>query len=165
MRAAEGCAQSFEFLAGLKSLHQHYWIARGQPGAFANPYFEKFHRALVSGATERGEIQLLAVDAGAHRLGFLYNFVHRGRVYNYQSGFNYQPQEKHDRPGLVAHMQAILFNAARGLDAYDFLAGDAAYKRALGTHSAAIFWVVVQRSRLRFRIEAAARALRDFRRR
>ncbi len=40
---------------------------------------------------------------------------------------------------------------------YDYLAGDSEYKQALGTAVGAMSWVTLQRSRMRFRLEGAAR--------
>jgi CelD/BcsL family acetyltransferase involved in cellulose biosynthesis len=156
---AEDAAQASVFLDGLKELHQKYWVARGQPGAFSSRFFEDFHRRLLQQAFARGEIQVLAIDAGAQRLGYLYNFVHRGRVYNYQSGFNYEICEKHNRPGLVAHAKAIEFNASAGHAVYDFLAGDVQYKKTMGTVAGEMTWLTVQRKRLRFLAEDWARQL------
>ena len=165
VRCAADSAQALEFLDGLKSLHQLYWIARGQPGAFAKEFFDRFHRRLVTNGIARGEIQLLAIDAGEHRLGYVYNFVHRGRVCNYQTGFNYDLIERHSRPGLIAHACSVTHNAGLGHRIYDLLAGDARYKRELGTAMTEMFWVVLQRNRVRFRLEDAARSLRQFARR
>lgn len=159
LHCASDIAQALAFLDGLKTLHQRYWSARGEPGAFANAFFERFHRQLVRSAFERGEIQLLAVDAGARRLGYIYNFVRRGHVYNYQSGLDYHVCEKHNRPGLVAHMLAVELSARSGYSLYDYLAGDTEYKQALGTASGTISWATVQRDRVRFRIEGAGRIL------
>lgn len=157
---AADAKQALAFLGDLEALHQAYWTGRGQPGAFASVFFGRFHRRLVVEAFERGEIQLLAVDVGARRLGCIYNFVYRGRVYNYQSGFDYGLCEKHNRPGLVAHVRAIEFNGGCGHAVYDFLAGDVEYKRALGTSAGSMSWHIVQRDRVRFRLEDAARVLR-----
>ena len=44
---AETADQADAFLDGLKNLHQRYWVGRGKPGAFAEPFFERFHRALI----------------------------------------------------------------------------------------------------------------------
>jgi CelD/BcsL family acetyltransferase involved in cellulose biosynthesis len=153
--------QALLFLDGLKALHQKYWMGRGEAGAFANPFFDRFHHKLVHDSFDTGEVQIIAVDAGDRRLGYIYNFVYRGRIYNYQSGFNYQLCERHNRPGLVAHACAVELNARSGHEIYDFLAGDSEYKQALGTAAASMSWVVVQRDRLRFRLEAMGRKLRD----
>lgn len=159
LHCAADTAQALSFLEGLKTYHQSYWAARGEPGAFANPFFERFHRQLVQSAFARGEIQLLAVDAGKRRLGYVYNFLRRGHIYNYQSGLDYHICGKHNRPGLVAHMLAVEFNARAGHRVYDYLAGDSEYKQALGTAAGEMSWVTVQRDRVRFRVEWAARML------
>jgi CelD/BcsL family acetyltransferase involved in cellulose biosynthesis len=159
LQCASDTKQALAFLEGLKTLHQSYWAARGEPGAFANPFFERFHRQLVRNAFARGEIQMLAVDAGARRIGYIYNFVRRGHIYNYQSGLDYHVCEKHNRPGLVAHMLAVELSARSGHRVYDYLAGDSEYKRALGTAVREMSWVTVQRDRMRFRIERAGRVV------
>lgn len=161
VRAAVDSKQAVAFLDDLKTLHQKYWIDRGEPGAFASPFFDLFHHQLIEDAFARGEIQLLAIDAGTRRLGYIYNFLYRGRVYNYQLGLDYDLCEKHNRPGLVAHTCAIQLNANAGHAIYDFLAGDAEYKQSLGTDVATMSWVVIQRDRLRFRVESLARGIRN----
>jgi CelD/BcsL family acetyltransferase involved in cellulose biosynthesis len=162
VRAAADSDAATASLAALKALHQPYWIARGKPGAFASPYFEQFHDRLVQTAFARGEIQLLAVEVGSRPLGYLYNFVYRGHVYNYQSGFDYRLCDKHNRPGLVSHARAVEFNAACGHTVYDFLGGADPYKRALGPRVSSMSWVVLQRPRWRFKLEDALRTTRKW---
>ena len=161
LRCAADAGEARAFLDGLRELHQRYWTARGEPGAFANPFFDRFHARLVGDAFARGEIQLVAVTAGEKLLGYIYNFVHQGRIYNYQLGLDYELCEKHNRPGLVAHAYAVEFNARLGHAVYDFMMGETEYKQALGTDRSEMSWVVVQRDRLRFRAEALARRVRD----
>jgi CelD/BcsL family acetyltransferase involved in cellulose biosynthesis len=115
---------------------------------------------LVRDAFGRDEIQLLAIEAGSKRIGYIYNFIYRGRVYNYQTGFDYALCQTHNRPGLVSHARAIEFNAARGHLIYDFLGGDLEYKQALGTGDAVMSWATLQRERLRFTVEDVMRATR-----
>jgi hypothetical protein len=160
--AASDLRAALTYFEGLKFLHQRYWAARGQPGAFANAFFERFHRGLVRNAFRRGEIQLLAVEAAGSQIGYLYNFVYRNRVYNYQTGFDYALCKRHNRPGLVSHASAIEYNAECGHSVYDFLAGDEKYKQALGTRRDSMSWVVLQRPRLRFRFEDRMRELRNW---
>ena len=86
LRAAESAEEALAMLDRLKALHQTSWQRRGQPGCFAAPWFESFHRDLIRARFSSGEIQLLAATAGDRPIGYLYNFAHRDRVYAYQSG-------------------------------------------------------------------------------
>jgi CelD/BcsL family acetyltransferase involved in cellulose biosynthesis len=130
------------FLAALGVLHQQSWIRRGQHGAFANPDFVAFHHELLAGAWPRGEVDVLRVDAGGQVLGYLYNFRWRGRVANYQSGFDYDAADSaQQKPGLTCHHLAAAMYAAEGLDAYDLLAGEQRYKTSLATGSETLHWV------------------------
>jgi len=136
-------AEAEEFLDALAALHQATWTARGSPGAFANPSFRVFHRALLARALPRGEAELLRVAAGGTVIGYLYNFRHRGRVLAYQSGFDYAAAGLHQKPGLTCHHAAITLARREGAVAYDFLAGGDRYKTSFANATTALFWLDV----------------------
>jgi len=115
-------------------LHQAYWQQKGLPGSFANPFFNEFHAELIRSHFAEGSIQLLRMSAGKAVLGYLYNFVDQGRVYNYQSGYDYELcQKQYSRPGFVTHVYAVELNRTAGHHIYDFMAGDSEYKQLLGS--------------------------------
>jgi CelD/BcsL family acetyltransferase involved in cellulose biosynthesis len=161
LEQARSLDEAREFFARLRALHQQYWVARGLPGAFANEFLVRFHERFIAEAFDEGHVQLLRVRAGESEIGYIYNLVHRRRVYNYQSGFQYPEGSQHLRPGLVAHVMAIEHNLAQGMDVYDFLAGDSRFKQSLATAQAPMAWQVVRRDRVLLRVEDA---LRDARR-
>src|SRR5262249_52150189 len=138
-------------------LHQAYWRGRGMPGAFATTFANEFHRRLISAGMPRGEIQLAEVASGSETIGYLYNFVYRGAVLNYQSALRYDTDSKL-KPGLVAHSLLVEENLRRGARVYDLLMGDQRYKKSLATDEGTMCELVVQRDRLRFRVEDLARA-------
>jgi CelD/BcsL family acetyltransferase involved in cellulose biosynthesis len=161
LESADTAEQASAFLSGLRQLHQAYWQAKGLSGSFANPFFVEFHAHLVRALFAEGSIQLLRLRAGNDIIGYLYNFVDRGRVYNYQSGFDYALCPKpYGRPGLVAHAQAVELNRRLGHLFYEFMAGDSQYKQALGVSSTDMVWLVAQRTRLRFWLEDCLRRAR-----
>jgi CelD/BcsL family acetyltransferase involved in cellulose biosynthesis len=125
----------------LASLHQAVWTARGQPGSFARPFFRQFHRALIAEGMPRGEIALLKISSKEATIGVLYNFLYGARCSAYQSGFAYQGQTAHAKPGLTCHARAIKSISERGFEIYDFLAGDDRYKRSLATLSHRQIWL------------------------
>jgi len=68
---AETVEQAWAFLAELQTLHQASWVARGHDGAFAQPFFGRFHRALIERGMARGEIDLLRIATGDPVIGLL----------------------------------------------------------------------------------------------
>jgi CelD/BcsL family acetyltransferase involved in cellulose biosynthesis len=142
-RRAETLSEARAFLRELSRLHQHTWTRRGRDGAFADPFFGRFHDALIERGLPRGEIDLLRVSAGDQVVGYLYNFRHRGRSLAYQSGFDYDGAGRSGKPGLTCHHQALRLAAAAGLWRYDFLAGDDRYKRSLATGAEFLYWVEI----------------------
>ncbi|MDB5407804.1 MAG: hypothetical protein JWL84_2716 [Rhodospirillales bacterium] len=145
IEAAGHISEALAFLDELQVLHEYSWRARGRTGAFARPGFAQFHRRLITTWHERGEIELLRIRAGDRTVGLLYNFVHRGRVYAYQSGFDYGLLP-HGRPGLLCHALAIERHRIGGARVYDFLAGDNRLKRSLSTTTARLDWAIWRRA-------------------
>jgi CelD/BcsL family acetyltransferase involved in cellulose biosynthesis len=141
IRRAASAAEAHGFLAALAALHQERWSRRQPPGAFANPHFVRFHRALIERAMPQREVDLLRVSAGDAAIGYLYNFRFRNRVFAYQSGFDYAAAGRHQKPGLTAHHLAIEMYAAEGIESYDFLAGADRFKRSLATASTELYWL------------------------
>jgi CelD/BcsL family acetyltransferase involved in cellulose biosynthesis len=137
---AQSCEQALDFLDQLVVLHQATWQRRGCAGAFGSQYFMRFHKALIERGFEQGEIAVLRICARSQTVGLLYNFEWRGRVMAYQSGFDYAGAGPHQKPGLTCHHQAIEDALCRGMDCYDFLAGEDRYKRSLATSKATLCW-------------------------
>ena len=117
----------------LKELHEAGWKRRQQSGVFANAQLMAFHDRLRAHAPQ--ECRLFEVTCGGEPIGVLYNFVSGDRVINYQSGFRYEDDNKLT-PGFVCHALACQYYQDRGLAVYDFLAGDADYKKRFGQHAA-----------------------------
>jgi glycosyltransferase involved in cell wall biosynthesis/CelD/BcsL family acetyltransferase involved in cellulose biosynthesis len=158
---AAGPQEATRFLHELSVLHQKSWQRRGKAGSFANSFFDAFHADLVGRAEDARSIQLVRMRVKGQAFAYLYNFVHRGRIYNYQSGFDFDlAQGAAWRPGVVCHAAAIEMNLEAGKDVYDFLAGDHVYKKELGVDSGEMSWLTLQRPRLKFRVETALKAWR-----
>ncbi len=138
---ASSLESAHAMLDQLAALHQIAWQGRGQPGAFASPFFRRFHHALIEAAFPRGEATVMKVSSGETIVGFLYNFIWRGRSSAYQSGFVYRDEESRAKPGLTCHFAAIRDALDQGIEIYDFLAGDDRYKRSLADRSYPQFWV------------------------
>jgi len=152
--------QALQFLDRLKHFHQTAWTARGLPGAFANPLFERFHKRLIATALPAGQVQLLRVAAGSAEVGYLYNFVEGGQVLAYQSGFHFGLTQRNHHPGLVTHALAVQRALDQGLDGYDFLAGEARYKQQLSHQTYAMTTFTLHRPSLGLRLEQAWRQVR-----
>jgi CelD/BcsL family acetyltransferase involved in cellulose biosynthesis len=132
------------WLDALADLHQSYWTGRGKPGAFAEPFFARFHHALLRRASPAQSADLIRVSAGEKIVGYLYNLVHDGWVAAYQSGFDFGPDADKLRPGLVCHLLAIQHYQRAGAQRYDFLGGEARYKRSLANAETLLLWLDVR---------------------
>ena len=141
IKRAETPAAAHAMLDAMADLHQASWVARGQPGSFATPFFARFHHALIDTAFRDEQIMLMAVCGAGTVIGILYNFSFRGRVLAYQSGLDHVAAGVQGKSGLTCHHAAIRDALTRGFDSYEFLAGDDRYKRSLADGSKQQYWV------------------------
>jgi len=120
-------AKALFTLAG--EAHKQRW---GQDSGFYNPEFVQFHEQFIE--THWPEAcDLLGLYHGDKCIAVLYNYLHDIQVYFYLSGIHYE-QDNQYKPGLIVHRLAIEHYLTKGYDFYDFLGGDAQYKRSLATH-------------------------------
>jgi CelD/BcsL family acetyltransferase involved in cellulose biosynthesis len=152
-------AQALAFLDDLKVLHQRRWEPRGKGGAFSYPFLERFHRSLIARGLPEGNAEVLRISAGEQPIGYLYNFIWRGWVGTYLSGFAYEDDARL-KPGLVSYYLCAERHLANGMAVQDFLAGGERYKTNLGKPGPDMFWLALQRPRLRFRLESALRRIK-----
>lgn len=155
---AEDVPSALSYFERLRQLHRVRSARLARNSNFEGPYAGEFHRRLIQKGVPRGEVQILRVHAGERDVGYLYNFVHRGRVSFYQSGFDFDCIDQRFSPGLVTVAMAIEYNARLGHDCFDFLAGDAQYKKTLATHSEPMYWVDLHRDGPMLRFESLLRS-------
>jgi CelD/BcsL family acetyltransferase involved in cellulose biosynthesis len=161
---ADTVSHGLEFLRELADLHQSRWTAKGEAGAFYSLNFSSFHRRLVERLLPLGGIDLLRVRTGERTIGILYNYVMQRKVFFYQSGFTYS-NDNRVKPGLVTHTEAINYYLGRGLDEYDFLAGDSQYKQSLSNAERQMQWLTFDGDTLRVRFLSQLKAARSWARR
>ena len=149
---AADVAEALAFFHAAGELHQARWEPRGKPGAFAYPFYVRFHERLITDGLPDGVVELVRVSAGEVPIGYLYNFLYHGRVYYYFSGFRYEADNRL-KPGLVSHTLCIERHLARGMDVYDFMAGDNRYKTSLGQPGPKMISVLIERPTPRVRLD------------
>jgi len=157
--AAETLLEAHAFLRDLARLHREGWKRRDKDGGFRTERFLDFHRRLVDALWNQGGVVLLRASAGDQPIGYLYNYVHGGKVYFYQSGFAYEEDPKL-KPGMVAHCLAIDYFRQLGMKEYDFMAGDARYKSSLANGTRTLEWAYVERFTARMQVIRMARAVK-----
>ena len=78
--------QAIAFFNEIAPLHIAKWGSGVGQSGFTNSHFVSFHLNLISSAFSKGQIDLIKVSSDDRVLGYLYNFLYRGRVYFYLSG-------------------------------------------------------------------------------
>jgi CelD/BcsL family acetyltransferase involved in cellulose biosynthesis len=128
----------------LALLNSRRFESLGQRGIWNSSRFAAFHRTFIRKGFALGQIQMLRVSAGSETVGLLYNLVHRNKAYFYQCGYNYSG-DKRMSPGVVTLALAVDYCREAGLDEFDFLAGDSAYKEWMSTGARRLAWTRFRR--------------------
>lgn len=151
--------QAIDFFNEIAPLHIAKWGGAGQSG-FTNQHFVSFHINLISKAFSLGQVDLIKVSSGDRVLGYLYNFLYRGRVYFYLSGLVTENDAKL-KPGLSAHSMAIQHYLDNDFVFYDFMGGDDRYKSSLGEKHEQLYLISLQKNQLKFKIESILRKVKQ----
>lgn len=160
LRSATSVEEARVWLDELAAVHRARWGSEPAHGSgFAHPPFVAFHLRLLEAAGARDGVALSRVTAGDETIAWLYHFRRAGRVSFYLSAIPL-PADPQLKPGLVAHALSIQHHLDAGAALYDFLGGDAQYKRSLGAPLPDQLTISLQRRRLKLGLERASRRLK-----
>jgi CelD/BcsL family acetyltransferase involved in cellulose biosynthesis len=107
-------------------LHRARWAAEGGSDGLADERDEAFHRAIVQELAERGWLRLYTLFVARRPVASVYGVVHKRTFLYYQSG--YDPAWASKSVGLVLLARTVQDAWAEGLQDFDFLRGNEAYK-------------------------------------
>jgi CelD/BcsL family acetyltransferase involved in cellulose biosynthesis len=159
LRRAQTVDEAIDFFEQLRTLHLARWNSRDKSTSLASDAVVDFHHRVIRDLYPAGGVDLLRVGNDDQAVGFLYNFIVRGKVSMFQSGFAYDPSSKLS-PGLLTHALAIEHYRQGGQREYDFLSGDAQYKRTLSNGARELLWTTIYGDRTWIRVLLAANRLR-----
>jgi CelD/BcsL family acetyltransferase involved in cellulose biosynthesis len=123
----ESEAERRDALSILFTLHDRRWRVRGGSNAFNTPALRSFHDELSQRALRRGWLRLFLLTLGGTPVAALYGFRYGRTFYYYQSGFD--PAYAALSVGTLAMGLTIRSAILEGIDEFDLLHGDEAYKR------------------------------------
>lgn len=142
---AKSKQEALEYFKNLTCLHKNYWKSKQKQSSFLQTQVIEFNETLINDHFDNNHILLARIRAGNIDIGYLYNFSYKGQVYAYQSGIEYNADNKF-RPGLLSHkllIDELLRSDAR---TYDFMAGEYRYKKSLSSHQGKLNWLFIMKS-------------------
>lgn len=102
-----------------------------------------FHE-VAAAALEAGMLQLLFLQVQGKKAAALYNFDYKGRIWVYNSGFNFV-EFGYLSPGVVLTARAIENAIGLGRRQFDFLRGNETYKYRFGAQDTTIHDLQIRR--------------------
>ena len=118
-----------QHLSQIAQLHIQRWQNTATPSGFVNQYFQQMLEKVIAQA----EAEFLCLFLNDKPVAYLVNFIYQEKVYFYLSALAELSNNK-IKLGMLLQQKAIEHYQALGLKQYDFLAGDARYKKSLTNH-------------------------------
>ena len=144
----------------MAKLHTDRWDHMGKNKNFAAPEFYQFHLKLLTSMFDCGGAKLFRVSAGDETLSYLLIYIHNGICSFYCIGTNYNLPSNF-RAGLVSHVLVIQHLIDQGLMIYDFLEGEARYKKTLANQQTEQLRCVLYKESLMFKLRRTERKMRS----
>ena len=140
-----------ELYPKIASIHIDKWRASNEGSGFSNPIFDSFHQSMAFNNTNN-IVQIAVLTLDKVELGYLVNFVYNNKVYFYLSALQENSDNK-IKVGLTLHYEAIQYYSQQGIESYDFLGGDARYKKSLSNQKYGLEIKCFYRDMFLFRLE------------
>ncbi|MBT3137290.1 GNAT family N-acetyltransferase [Alteromonas sp. ALT199] len=133
LSVANSPEQILEYYNCLKRNHIQKWQNTVEGSGFQNSFFDSNLLRLLTHHPEF--MKILKVQCRGNTLGYATYMLKNERAYFYCSGINTSLAEGKVKPGYILHCKAIAHFAKKGFKLYDFMGGDAQYKRSLSDNS------------------------------
>jgi CelD/BcsL family acetyltransferase involved in cellulose biosynthesis len=138
--------QVWDFLDELFRLHTSRWSAAGEPGVLADENIRSFHQLAAPKLFEQGLLGLYRLQLSGRTVSVLYTLRSNCSTYGYLQGFD--PEAAFLSPGTQL-LFSVLEDAVRsGIQRFDFLRGEEAYKRHWRRQLQSTLRIQVPRSKL-----------------
>lgn len=135
--------------------HIEKWENSNTPSGFTNAHFKDFHNKLITASGSmscRRRVRLFSLFDGDSLLGVLYGLQEDGWFGFYLSSIK-PVDDNRLRLGLYMHHMAIKSLSDSGVSVYDFMAGEARYKKQFGSMFMRYGKMTIQRKRLALNAE------------
>lgn len=144
--SADTAETAIAWLDHLAALQIERWQSAKITSSFEDPFFRAFVAELCRKGIPRGEVDLLRFRVDETIIGYVLSFLSRNEVLNYQAAFTTRDPDNRFKPGLLCHSKAIDHYTEKNFSTYNFLSGDAQYKKSLSTNTEKIFDVQIKGS-------------------
>jgi CelD/BcsL family acetyltransferase involved in cellulose biosynthesis len=136
-----------DFLNDLYVLHTGRWSARGEAGVLADQKVREFHRICTPELLENGLLRLSRLRLAHRTLAVIYSLFSSDTAFCYLQGFD--PEFGSLSPGTQLMYSAICDAIDHGLNRFDFLRGEEAYKQHWRPERRPTYRIQIRRGDLR----------------
>lgn len=118
-----------QLLPDIAKRHLLRWKNTNDGSGFSNPLFYRFHQYFIK-SDDNNVVQVAVLSLNNQAIGYLLNYVYKDTVNFYLSALTEFDDGK-IKVGLTLHARAIQYYCNQNCKSYDFLGGDAQYKKSL----------------------------------
>mgnify|MGYP000343733394 CR=1 FL=1 len=156
----ENPQEQIEVLEETKHWHIKKWQSTSTPSGFENKEFCQFHNSLLNTTHPTASTVVATLTVDKEIMGCIYCLSENGTIYFYLSCIKPIDNNK-VKLGLIMHISMVEWLISQGniYSEYDFLAGDARYKRSLSSVKNEYLKLIIQKNHLKFTLELALKKI------
>lgn len=156
----EEASEQIKLLESAKHWHIEKWQNTSTPSGFTNDEFKSFHQSIITSNHPSAKTLMGKLTLDKNLIGCLYCLTHEKKVYFYLSCLKPFSDNK-IKLGMNMHISMIewLITNNQHYQEYDFLAGEARYKKSLSTTKDEYFKLTIQKRSIKFSIEKKLKEL------
>lgn len=130
LEEAKSANQKTDYFAKAGEIHLKRWCHSPQGSGFSNSHFISFHKQLLNEETKYNITKIFKLSSEDTCFGYIYILTENNTWLFYLSAINFHDDNR-IKIGLLFHSMIIELAIQENIDTYDFLAGEAQYKKSL----------------------------------
>jgi len=143
--------KQLQLLENSKHWHIEKWQKSSTPSGFNNPLFNQFHKNMIETKHPTAQTLVASLTINNDLYGCLYCLTQNKTAYFYLS--NLKPiQDNKIKLGLTMHTLMVEWLILNDFHTYDFLAGEARYKKSLANHQDKYYSLTLQKKSWKFKV-------------
>ena len=128
-RHANGDINADNLFSTMSNIEKHSWKDEDQCGIFLKRESECFHKQIFDRFSNNKWLDVAILSINAKPVAYIYNYLYKQKSYNYNIAFD--KKYYNFSPGVILMMWMLKDSASKDISEFDFIRGDALWKRRL----------------------------------
>ena len=133
-------------------IYKQRWEGKYTSSKFSKPEWRDFYKDVAVAFAEKGWMDLVFLKVGDKPIAFCYGFIFNNKYYFYITAIEPNPVYEKYSPGMVLIKHLLEESFKKGLEEFDFMLGDEAYKKVWTKDYREVYTYIIGRNTLKSKL-------------